>query len=110
MSVINKVLRDLDRQSGQDAGSSAPDLRRGTSSVDMMAGSPRPTERPSARIWVFGVMLGVPVLLAAWFWMDSLRPATPAAAAPSLPPSGVATAITIGAGQAYGLSARGRVQ
>ena len=87
MSVINKMLRDLDQREGgvdnvQVPAARALPLRSGTSSLPAV--QPR-----KAQVWMPLAITGIVLLAggAAWWWSRSEQPSGPATSAPSSTPN-----------------------
>ncbi len=103
MSVINKMLRDLDqRQTAQvqlDNKSGAPVLRHGTASVGETA-VPRPTARrgfnQSVAVLILLALLAVAIGGAFWWWQKSPPDAgAPVASQPTTQTAPVPAAATV---------------
>lgn len=97
MSVINKMLRDLDQQSGAGAAASAPraapaEIMRGTVSVPGLAVLPAEAGRGrrTVRFAVLLLLIGT-ALAAFWLWPGStVQPAVAPVALVVTPPAPVA--------------------
>ncbi len=74
MSVINKMLRDLDlRQVGQTVGAAGhgaqPELRQGTASVGFAKTVAAQQTHPRLRLWLgIGLLLALVLAAGAWAW------------------------------------------
>lgn len=94
MSVINKMLRDLDQRQSPATGAADP-LRRHTASVAAQPAARRPS---SALRWATGLLPIAAVVAGGFVWWSFQQPkSTPSAAAPppqitQVPPAGVAIA------------------
>ena len=104
MSVINKMLRDLDhRQAAQASGkpvSPQAPLRQGTATIGSVSGRSGASNAPSRRwVWIGLFVLLVAAGAGGWFWMqanpDALRgdTASPSASAPTPRPEPAAAVV-----------------
>lgn len=122
MSVINKMLRDLDRRANPLAAApaTASALRQGTASVSVDTLAAPTGAGSSARLWLaLGLLTVVGAAVGAWWWQttasDTARTAAPAAAVapvaaavapmPAAAPAAVASASSATASAAAGTSA-----
>jgi len=95
VSVINKMLRDLDRRNAPESAAAARpglSLRHGTVSLPELA---RQSARRSWWWWVLGALMGVALVAVASWW--GVRMPVPAVA---VAPSAVPVALTPAASQA----------
>ena len=102
MSVINKMLRDLDHRAGpsvgaQGASPAASALRQGTASVSIGTLATHPPSAQASRWWLgLGVLTALAASLGGWFWWSAatsgapVEVATTTAVVPSATPSSVA--------------------
>ena len=105
MSVINKMLRDLDhrpatRPPGSATGTTAPAtaaLRQGTASVGRAKLADIGTPKDRSYLWLGLVGITVVAALGGWVWWSANTASVPVAAAPQTtnpaPPSAAGTAI-----------------
>ena len=106
VSVINKMLRDLDRKAGSDAAANAPrpqplEITRGTVSVHCFAQRDETarTAWPAARMLIV-LLLVATALALAWFWPQTrvAAPVAPVAlVAPPLAPPAAPNPAVVGA-------------
>lgn len=84
MSVINKMLRDLDQRKpspiGQDGAQPVAEVRQGTSTVDRLEGSRRKQGARNERLWLALAFAAVAAGATGWWW-QMRSPAVPAGTA-----------------------------
>ncbi len=110
MSVINKMLRDLDHRANPSVATlpGPAALRQGTASVGMDAFASAPSARSKPRLWLgLGLIAVAAFLGGGWLWWSSLPSTGPffATRTSANAPAPLAASSTKGASAAPGIAA-----